>query len=146
MAVWTEKRVREENILNMTGKKLISIMTVGLLAASLLTGCGLGKGENSTGNAAEEQGEQTAESGTGNTENTVEEAGTGDNGKILIAYFTAAENSGVDAVSSASYSTVNGEAVGRVRAVADMIQSETGGRAFFHSNLGGISGRWGRAD
>lgn len=54
-------------------KKLISIMTVGLLAASLLTGCGSGKGENST---------------------------------------------------------VNGEAVGRVRAVADMIQSETGGELF----------------
>lgn len=28
--------------------------------------------------------------------------------KILIAYFTAAENSGVDAVASASYSTVEG--------------------------------------
>lgn len=34
------------------------------------------------------------------------------------------------AVSSASYSTVNGEAVGRVRAVADMIQAETGGELF----------------
>lgn len=40
-------------------------------------------------------------------------------GRILIAYFTAAENSGVDAVSSASYSVVNGTAVGRVGAIAD---------------------------
>lgn len=54
-------------------------------------------------------------------------AGTG---KILIAYFTAAENSGVDAVSSASYTTVNGTAVGRLRAVADMIQENTGGDLF----------------
>lgn len=51
-------------------------------------------------------------------------------GKILIAYFTAAENSGVDAVSSASYSMVNDEAVGRLRAIADMIQAKTGGELF----------------
>ena len=114
----------------MTGRKWISIMTAGVLAASLLAGCGSGKGENSTGNASEEQRAQTAESGTENMENTEEETGTDDNGKILIAYFTAAENSGVDAVSSASYSTVNGEAIGRVRAIADMIQSETGGELF----------------
>lgn len=51
-------------------------------------------------------------------------------GKILIAYFTAGENSGVDAVSSASYSEVDGKAVGRVRALADMIQTRTGGELF----------------
>lgn len=49
---------------------------------------------------------------------------------ILIAYFTAAENSGVDAVASASYTTINGQAVGRLRAVADMIQENTGGDLF----------------
>lgn len=51
-------------------------------------------------------------------------------GKILIAYFTAAENSGVDAVSSASYSMINDAAVGRLRAIADMIQAETRGDLF----------------
>jgi len=45
----------------------------------------------------------------------------------LIAYFTAGENSDVDVVSSASVTTVGGEAKGRLRAVADMIQAETGG-------------------
>lgn len=50
--------------------------------------------------------------------------------KILIAYFTAAENSGVDAVASASYTTINGTAVGRLRAVADMIQENTDGDLF----------------
>lgn len=49
---------------------------------------------------------------------------------ILIAYFTATENSGVDAVASASYTTINGQAVGRLRAVADMIQENTGGDLF----------------
>lgn len=53
-------------------------------------------------------------------------------GKILIAYFTAAENSGegVDAVTTASYSTVGGRAVGRLRAIADMIAEHTGGELF----------------
>ena len=50
--------------------------------------------------------------------------------KILVAYFTAAENSGVDAVSSASYTTVNGESVGTVRAIADVIAARTGGDLF----------------
>ena len=49
---------------------------------------------------------------------------------ILIAYFTAAENSGVDAIASASYTTIGGSAVGRVRALADMIEAETGGELF----------------
>ena len=53
-----------------------------------------------------------------------------ESGKILIAYFTAAENSGVDAVSSASYTTIGGTAVGRLRAVADMIQENTDGDLF----------------
>lgn len=49
---------------------------------------------------------------------------------VLIAYFTAAENSGVDAISSASYTTIDGTDVGRVRAVADMIKEGTGGELF----------------
>ena len=36
----------------------------------------------------------------------------------------------MDAVASASYSTVNGEAVGCLRAIADMIQQNTGGDLF----------------
>ena len=51
-------------------------------------------------------------------------------GNILIAYFTAAENSGVDAIASASFTTINGQAVGRIRAVADMIQENVGGDLF----------------
>lgn len=50
-----------------------------------------------------------------------------DAGGILIAYFTAAENSGVDAVASASYTTLDGEAVGRVQALAERIQQNVGG-------------------
>lgn len=57
-----------------------------------------------------------------------EEGGSGS--KILIAYFTAAENSGMDAIASASYTVMGSNPVGRLRAVADMIQSETGGDLF----------------
>ena len=48
----------------------------------------------------------------------------------MIAYFTADENREVDAVTSASLTTVDGTEKGRVRAVADMIAAETGGTLF----------------
>lgn len=51
-------------------------------------------------------------------------------GNTLIVYFAVAENSEVDAVSSASVVTVDGEAKGRIRALADIIQKNTGGDLF----------------
>ena len=36
----------------------------------------------------------------------------------------------MDAIASASYTTIDGQAVGRVRAVADMIQENVGGDLF----------------
>ena len=92
-----------------------------LMAAAVifsLAACGTDKREASV--RSEQMREETA------TEN----AEPASDGKILIAYFTAAENSGVAAVSSASYSMVNDKAVGRLRAIADMIQAETGGELF----------------
>ena len=53
-----------------------------------------------------------------------------EDGNILIAYFTAADNSGVDAEASASYSMIDGEAKGRLQAIAEMIQENTGGDLF----------------
>ena len=49
---------------------------------------------------------------------------------ILIAYFTAAENSGVDAVSSASVVEIDGTAKGVSQAVAEWIAERTGGDLF----------------
>lgn len=51
-------------------------------------------------------------------------------GKILIAYFAVAENSDVDAVSSASVVTENGESRGRIRILADNIKEVVGGDLF----------------
>ncbi|MGN1089153.1 MAG: flavodoxin [Huintestinicola sp.] len=104
-------------------------------AASLLlslTACGnsnSGKPDAASGQAQssiQTDNSVTADSSETNRENE----NSGLDSKILIAYFTAAENSGVDAISSASYTKVNGEAVGRIRAVADMIADNTGGELF----------------
>lgn len=72
---------------------------------------------------------QTEDNGTSTTQ-TSETTIAKEGDSVLIAYFTAAENSGVDATSSASYTTIDGTDVGRVRAVADMIKEGTGGELF----------------
>lgn len=97
-------------------KKYAAFLLTAVLGASL-AGCGA-----SRGNTREETAAQTEEAGSS------EENAGGSN--ILIAYFTAAENSGVDAEASASYSEVDGEAKGRLEALAEMIQAETGGDLF----------------
>ncbi|HIX60033.1 MAG TPA: flavodoxin [Candidatus Blautia gallistercoris] len=84
------------------------------------------EGDAEGSDAAQESAE--SETGEGQTEDGQQASGQGS--RILIAYFTAAENSGVDAVSSASYSEVNGEDKGRMQALAEMIQEETGGDLF----------------
>lgn len=62
---------------------------------------------------------------------------------ILIVYFAVAENSEVDAISSASVREVNGEAKGNTRILADTIQSQVGGDFFSietaHDYPGGLN-------
>lgn len=121
-------------------KRLLTLLLTVTLAFSV-TACGDKSRQNETSPADEptEQEQETpgdrqtvqsdaAPSADENADS--ESADNGNGGGILIAYFSAAENSGVDAVSSASYSMVNGEAVGRLSAVANMIQRETGGDLF----------------
>lgn len=49
---------------------------------------------------------------------------------ILIAYFTPAENSGVDAISSATVTTWNGEEMGAAEVLANMIHNHTSSDLF----------------
>lgn len=114
---------------------IFSLTAIFSLSAALLTGCS-DAGENTQVQSAIESS-KTEETASNVQENSAEQTekpsesdadSTGSN--ILIAYFAVAENSGVDAASSASYSVVNGEAKGRMRALADMIQTETGGNLF----------------
>lgn len=87
----------------------------------------------------------TSQEGSRNTNGTTSQGGSAGNqtdkgkasevtvpkdGKVLVAYFAVAENSDVDAVSSASVSDVNGETKGRMTALAEMIQEKTGGDLF----------------
>ena len=92
----------------MTSKKKYAALFLTAALAASLTACGAGENPDS-GSAGE-----NTDSGS----------------RILIAYFTAAENSGVDAEASASYSDVDGEAKGRMQALAEMIQAQTGGDLF----------------
>lgn len=107
-------------------KKKILILTAAFTLVLSLGACGAGNAESTV------QTETTAADADQDTETAGENTdsqGT-DGSRILIAYFTAAENSGVDAVASASYSDVNGEAKGRMQALAEMIQDVTGGDLF----------------
>lgn len=102
-----------------------------MIVVMLFSLAACGKAENTQNKTEQENSRQVAEPSDSSTEKAASD-NVSDNSdvKILIAYFTAAENSGVDAISSASYTTVGGNAVGRVRAVADMIQAQTGGELF----------------
>lgn len=126
-------------------KKYAALFLTAALAVSM-SACGASGDENAGADSAqtEEQGgggSASSEGSAGSADNgagesdasgSAETAGTqGTGGNILIAYFTAAENSGVDAEASASYSEVDGEAKGRMQALAEMIQTETGGDLFF---------------
>ena len=102
------------------------ILTAAFTLVLSLGACGAGNAESTV------QTETTAADADQDTETAGENTdsqGT-DGSRILISYFTAAENSGVDAVASASYSDVNGEAKGRMQALAEMIQDVTGGDLF----------------
>lgn len=108
-------------------------LSLTLAAALLLTGCGasssVASGETGSETAAPAPTQAPAGS-IADTATDAETTGTADGSHILIAYFTAANNSGVDAVASASVSTIDGVPMGRVEAIARMIQDNTGGDLF----------------
>ena len=103
-------------------KKKVAYFILSFVIMFVLTACGSEQANDGTKDTTQpEVSADDTNSGTSETANGE---------RILIAYFTAAENSDVDAVSSASVVMVDGEAKGSVQAVADMIQAETGGELF----------------
>lgn len=96
----------------------------------LFTACAADGNAAESGASSASSSAPAEDAAPSDAEDTQAETAQADGGRVLIAYFTAAENSGVDAVASASYTTVNGENVGRLRAVADWIAEETGGDLF----------------
>lgn len=111
-------------------RKLAFVLAAALMLG--LTACGAANdSDNASHSPAQTESGQTAESSVlDNGENSTENTTTGGTGKVLIAYFAVAENSDVDAISSASVTEVNGEAKGLVRTVAEDIQAVTGGDLF----------------
>ena len=104
----------------MNRKRMQRLLAAGLSAALALS-------LSACGGSTAAQDDNTASAPSGVSTGAAQPA---DYGNILIAYFTADENTEPDAVSSASVTEIGGEEVGRVRAVADMIAAETGGELF----------------
>lgn len=100
-------------------KRLTSAVLAGVLALTLCA-CGANQPDPTAVPSSTPSAPSASQSGSGQTFG----------GKVLIVYFTADENREVDAVTSASLTTVDGVEKGRVRAVADMIQAGTGGELF----------------
>lgn len=111
-------------------KKNILSIVLSMAVLLSLTACGNSSQENrgntndviNQGNSAENQADTEKRN---KSEVTVPK-----DGKVLVAYFAVAENSDVDAVSSASVSDVGGETKGRMTALAEMIQEKTAGDLF----------------
>lgn len=132
---------------NYTAPILICLLTAGMLFT--LAACGRTDTAQVTqpeeGQESSRLSTEAADSGTGNeTADTVsDDSGAVQGGsRILIAYFTAAENSGVDAVSSASYTTINGTA----SCCGGYDSGKYRRRFVFYSNFRCVSGRWRRTD
>lgn len=104
-------------------KKVLNIILILAVLASL-TACGDNKGtDGGSANSANNQSDSSDKSSKAGPS-------VSKDGKVLVAYFAVAENSDVDAVSSASVSDVDGETKGRMTALAEMIQEKTGGDLF----------------
>ena len=106
----------------MKKKVLAIVLTMAVLSS--LTACG-------DNNSADGRNTNT-ENNQSNTmdKDSKSEQSVSTDGKVLVAYFSVAENSDVDAISSASVSDVNGQTKGRMTALAEMIQEKTGGELF----------------
>lgn len=115
-------------------KHTIKIMIPFLIIAGLLTGCGSQGSIDTTAETtqateavtttavSEKKTETETEKAAEVTEETKRE--NSDN-KSLVVYFTPAENSGMDAISSATVTNWNGEDMGAAQVLANMIHQHT---------------------
>lgn len=99
-------------------------LAAGVLSAVVLAGC------SKTSDSPIAETTIVQEADTVQEETPAGTAAGNNGGNILIAYFAVAENSDVDAVSSASVNMSDGEAKGLVRILAEDIQTSTGGDLF----------------
>ena len=107
-------------------KKLLALL-LALTLTSALTACSTeqdGSSSSSESSASSQSDQESSANSTANTEN-------GSN--ILIAYFTMPEDvdtDGVDAIAGASIVVEDGEVMGNVEYMANIIQNTVGGELF----------------
>ena len=111
-------------------KKHFLVMVLTMVTLLALTSCGNNSQEDSGNTNVATSQENSAGNQTDAGKGNGSGAAVSKDGKVLVAYFAVAENSDVDAISSASVSDVNGEKKGRMTALAEMIQEKTGGELF----------------
>ena len=125
-------------------KHTIKILLPFLMIAGILTGCGNQASESASSTVQQklettQAAETTAMNDTTAAEmqdSTVSERSSdetmpeSDGDHILVAYFTPAENSGTDAISSATVTTWNGEEMGAAEVLANMIHKHTSSEMF----------------
>ncbi len=109
-------------------KHTMKIMFPFLMIAGLLTGCGSQASQESTDTTAavsEKETQAETEKATEKSEPTEETKSENSDNKSLVVYFTPAENSGTDAISSATVTNRNGEDMGAAQVLANMIHQHT---------------------
>ena len=113
----------------MKKNKLLVVLAMAFVL--LLTACG-NSAQAGHGNTSDTAGQGNPAAGQKDSaaQEKEPERAVPKEGKVLVAYFAVAENSDVDAVSSASISDVDGETKGRMAALAQMIQEKTKGELF----------------
>ena len=118
-------------------KHSMKIMLPFLMIAGLLTGCG---SQGTTGSkvettqateavttaaVTEKETQAETEKAAEMSEPTEETKSENSDNKSLVVYFTPAENSGTDAISSATVTNWNGEDMGAAQVLANMIHQHT---------------------
>ena len=112
-------------------KKNKLLMVLVMVFVLSLTACGnSNQADSGNANDTADQRNSAAEQKDSAAQEKKSEGTVPKDGNVLVSYFAVAENSDVDAVSSASVSDVNGETKGRMTALAEMIQEKTGGELF----------------
>ena len=118
-------------------KHTMKIMLPFLMIAGLLTGCGSQGSIDTTAETTqateavttaavkEKETQAETEKAAEMSEPTEETKSENSDNKSLVVYFTPAENSGVDAISSATLTTWNGENMGAAEVLANMIHNHT---------------------
>ena len=118
-------------------KHTIKIMLPFLMIAGLLTGCGSQESIDTTAETTqateavttaavtEKETQAETEKSAEMPEATEETKSENSNNKSLVVYFTPAENSGTDAISSATVTNWNGEDMGAAQLLANMIHQQT---------------------